>query len=43
MKQYRLTEGPLLDGRGHLTEAGYATSLIKTYDRSKIQIGRAHV
>ena len=43
MKQYRLTEGPLLDSRGHLTEAGYATSLVKTYDRSMIRGGKSRI
>ncbi len=43
MKQYRLTEGPLLDSRGHLTEAGYATSLVKTYDRSRIRGGKSRI
>ncbi len=35
--QRRITSpGPLLDEKGHLTETGYATSLLKTYDRSRV-------
>ena len=42
--QRRITaSGPLLDGRGHLTETGYATSLVKTYDRSQIKASRLRV
>ncbi len=32
-----LTEGPLLNGAGMLAEAGYATSLVKSYDRKSIR------
>ncbi|MBE5768773.1 MAG: DUF2804 domain-containing protein [Clostridiales bacterium] len=41
MKQQQtiLTPGPLLDEKGHLQQAGYATSLVKTYDRSAIRAG----
>lgn len=35
--QHKLTPGRLLDARGHLAEAGYATSLIKAYDRGDIR------
>ncbi|HRX45537.1 MAG TPA: DUF2804 domain-containing protein [Acholeplasmataceae bacterium] len=38
MKQNVLKEGPLLDEQGHLIEAGYATSLVKTYDRTKVKV-----
>jgi hypothetical protein len=38
MKQHQLNPGPLLDDRGELIEAGYATSLVKTYDRKKIKV-----
>ena len=31
------TAGDLLDDNGELIECGYATSLIKTYDRKKIK------
>ena len=35
--QYRITEsGPLHDERGELTEKGYATRLIRQYDRSRV-------
>lgn len=35
-KQHRLSPGPLLGPDGRLIEAGYATSPVKTYDRSRI-------
>ena len=35
--EHVLTNGPLLDAQGQLTEAGYATSLIKEYRRSDIK------
>ena len=35
--------GPLLDEGGRLAEPGYATSLIKAYDRSKIKKSRLRV
>ena len=39
--QHRMTAaGPLHDEKGRLTETGYATSLLKTYDRSRIAAGR---
>ena len=41
--QHRLTPGPLLDEKGHLTEAGYATSLVKRYDRSAIKGGALRI
>ena len=31
--QRKLSEGKLLNATGNLNEAGYATSLIKKYDR----------
>ncbi|MBQ2021257.1 MAG: DUF2804 domain-containing protein [Peptococcaceae bacterium] len=37
MMEHVLTKGPLLDAQGQLTEAGYATSLVKTYRRSDIK------
>lgn len=37
MEQHRLKEGPLLDEKGNLVEAGYATSLVKTYSREAIK------
>lgn len=38
MKQNILKEGPLLDDKGCLIEAGYATSLVKKYDRKAIKV-----
>ena len=39
--QHRITTlGPLHDENGHLLDTGYATELIKTYDRSRIAAGR---
>ena len=35
--QHKLENGPLLDDKGNLCEAGYAFSLVKEYDRSKIK------
>ncbi len=37
MDQKILTPGPLLDELGNLTEAGYATSLVKDYSRDQIK------
>ncbi|MBR2009140.1 MAG: DUF2804 domain-containing protein, partial [Peptococcaceae bacterium] len=37
MMEHVLKKGPLLDAQGHLTEAGYATSLVKEYRRSAIK------
>ena len=36
-KQNLLKEGPLLDSKGNLNEAGYAFSLVKEYDRKAIK------
>ena len=41
--QHLLTPGPLLDENGHLTEAGYATSLVKQYDRNAIKGGKLRI
>ncbi len=38
-EQTRLSPGPLLNERGELSQAGYATSLVKTYDRRKVKGG----
>ena len=43
MKQHRLSEGPLLDEKGHLCEAGYATELVKQYDRSRIRAAKSRI
>ena len=37
MKQQQLTAGPLLDQNGRLVQPGYATSLVRQYDRSAIR------
>ena len=37
MQRRVIQPGPLLDGQGHLTETGYATSLIRQYERSRIR------
>lgn len=36
--QHKLNEGPLLDDKGYLIEAGYHTSLVKSYDRKSIKV-----
>ena len=41
--QHMLTPGPLLDANGYLTEAGYATSLVKQYDRAAIKGGKLRI
>lgn len=41
--QKKLSEGELLDSNGNLTEAGYATSLVKVYDRKKIKAGKTRI
>ena len=35
--QHKLTDGPLLDEKGNLNEAGYAFSLVKKYQRKDIK------
>ncbi|MDD3242638.1 MAG: DUF2804 domain-containing protein [Eubacteriales bacterium] len=40
MEQHQLCAGPLLDGAGHLCQRGYATQLVRRYDRAAIR-GRA--
>ncbi len=37
MDQHRFGPGPLLNGQGNLVEPGYATGLLKTYDRKAIK------
>ena len=37
INQTLLSPGPLLDARGALVEAGYATSLVRRYDRAAIR------
>ena len=41
--QHLLSNGPLLTEQGTLAEAGYATSLVKTYDRRAIRGGAARI
>lgn len=43
MRQHRLTAGPLLDARGVLAEAGWATDEVRTYDRSRIAASRLRI
>ncbi len=43
MEQHLLKPGRLLDANGHLLDAGYATSLVKTYDRSDICAGKSRI
>lgn len=38
MKEHQLKEGRLLNEQGLLNEAGYATKLVKIYDRSHIKV-----
>ena len=37
INQTLLSPGPLLDAHGALVEAGYATSLVRRYDRAAIR------
>ncbi|MEA4870833.1 MAG: DUF2804 domain-containing protein [Christensenella sp.] len=41
--QHLLSSGPLLDAKGALSEAGYATSLVKAYDRKAIKGGAMRI
>ena len=41
--QKLLTPGPLLDDKGQLVERGYATSLVRDYDRAKIKAGKLRI
>lgn len=43
MQNRMLKEGNLLDENGHLVECGYATHLIKKYDRSAIKAGKLRI
>ena len=43
MQRQIVTPGPLLDGQGHLIETGYATSLLKTYDKTKVAANRLRI
>ena len=43
MQRQITTAGPLHDEKGHLIETGYATRLIKTYDRTRIAASRFRI
>ena len=43
MQRRIVTPGPLHDENGHLIETGYATSLIRRYDKSRIAAGRLRI
>ena len=43
MQNRVIKEGDLLDEKGRLVERGYATSLVKKYDRSKIKAGKLRI
>jgi hypothetical protein len=38
MEQIKLTKGPLLDAKGNIIEAGYATSLVRDYYRDMVKV-----
>ena len=41
--QHKLSNGPLLDEKGNLSEAGYAFGLVKEYKRSDIKAGKSRI
>lgn len=41
--QKQLNSGRLLDSAGNLAEAGYATSLVREYDRSQVKAGSTRI
>ena len=41
--QHKLSNGPLLDEKGDLNEAGYAFSLVKEYKRDAIKAGKSRI
>lgn len=43
MEQHRFGAGPLLDGHGNLNEPGFATALLKTYDRKAIKASKLRI
>lgn len=43
MDQHILSEGKLLDSYGNLSEAGYAKSLVKKYNRDDIKAGKLRI
>jgi hypothetical protein len=43
MQKRIVTPGPLHDDQGRLTETGYATELIKTYERGRVAAKRRRI
>ncbi len=43
MEQHLLSPGPLLNEHGNLSEAGYAFSLVKHYQREAIKVGKGRI
>ena len=43
MQRQIITPGPLLDDQGRLIETGYATSLLKAYDKSKVAANQLRI
>ena len=43
MEQHRFGPGPLLNEQGNLCEPGYATALVREYDRTKIKAGKLRI
>ena len=41
--QHKLSNGPLLDEKGNLNEAGYAFDLVREYKRSDIKAGKSRI
>lgn len=41
--EHKLTKGPLLNKHGHLNQAGYATTLIKTYNQKDIKASKLRI
>ena len=41
--QHKLSNGPLLDEKGNLNEAGYAFSLVKQYQRKDIKARKGRI
>ena len=41
--QKRLSEGSLLNEKGHLVQSGYATGMIKRYERDKIKVSKMKI
>lgn len=41
--QHKLSNGPLLNEKGNLCEAGYAFSMVKQYDRKSIKANKMRI